>query len=149
MGYSVAYNVEQSVSMVPPCLVLIEALMYEMVGVLWPWTKKAKLDHKKAKIKYFIMIGYYVAAMLCWWQCDIQGPVVETCKKIRVNAWVMTSIIYRLLAGCQYAVSCIIAKGDHHPREINYAVFAKMTPFVLFFVKMSTALFCYKGTLIS
>ena len=86
IGYSVAYNVEQSISMVPPCLVLIEALMYEMVGVLWPWTKKAKLDHKKAKIKYFIMIGYYVAAMLCWWQCDIQGPVVETCKKIRVNA---------------------------------------------------------------
>ena len=94
MGYSVAYNVEQSISMVPPCLVLIEALMYEMVGVLWPWTKKAKLDHKKAKIKYFIMIGYYVAAMLCWWQCDIQGPVVETCKKIRVNAWVMTSISF-------------------------------------------------------
>ena len=60
MGYSVAYNVEQSISMVPPCLVLIEALMYEMVGVLCPWTKKAKLDHKKAKFKYFIMIGTWL-----------------------------------------------------------------------------------------
>ena len=38
----------------------------------------------------------------------------------------------------------IIAKGDHHPREINGAAFAKMTPFVLLFVKMSTALFCYR-----
>ena len=79
MGYSVAYNVEQSISMVPPCLVLIEALMYEMVGVLWPWTKKAKLDHKKAKIKYFIMIGYYVAAMLCWWQCDVHPQMMSNC----------------------------------------------------------------------
>ena len=51
--------------------------------------------------------------------------------------------------GVSVCSSCIIAKGDHHPREINGAVFAKMTPFVLIFVKMSTALFCYKGTLIS
>jgi hypothetical protein len=83
MGYSVAYNVEQSISMVPPCLVLIEALMYEMVGVLCPWTKKAKLDHKKAKFKYFIMIGTWLWQQ-CWWQCNTQGPV-ETIQNSRNN----------------------------------------------------------------
>ena len=58
------------------------ALMCEMVGVLWPWTKKAKLDHKKAKIKYFIMI-----IGITWFYGNndggnviLRGPV-ETWKK--------------------------------------------------------------------
>ena len=31
-----AYNTEQSISMVPPIFVVIEGVIYEMVGVLWP-----------------------------------------------------------------------------------------------------------------
>ena len=33
-GYSVAYSTEQSISIVPPILVMTGGLMYEMVGVL-------------------------------------------------------------------------------------------------------------------
>ena len=58
----------------------------------------------------------------------------------------MSNDQYHLLRG----VSVQLHLQKDHPREeINDAVFAKMTPFVLLFVKMSTALFCYKGTLLS